>query len=501
LSSTINGRRTERGQVLVIFAGGLVAILAIAALVFDIGQNLYERRMQQDAADAAALAGARYMNEPACKASSTVANCPDAVAAALSLATTHGFDATQVTINIPPDSTAQPQFRGAAGHIQVQITATRPSYFAGVIGMTSFRISSQGVAANRDHYSLPYAFLSLNETACGAGKIGGNGSVTVQAPIMVDSTCNTSGALQFDGTNATITAPTCSTAGTYKTNGNPLNVSCTTYEQGVPPVTDPLAGLQGPTIGSSSVPYPPTSPVITGGTGSNTPPNGCPGSGAANVATAANPRGCDIHFNSPKVVRIYPGVYYGGLKLRQTSAADTLVVYMEPGIYYMAGGGFEVSGQLTLRTVSSGGTTLGGGVLVYNSDDQQYRSNCAAGTGSPGKPCLVAIDFQNTDSSDIDLLPYELAPYENLLFFQDRNAVPAGGGQQPAMSIDGRATMSLSGTIYLPKADFNYSGNGNGEILNAQVICDEFSITGNGTLSITYDPDEVFQFHSIGLVQ
>jgi hypothetical protein len=33
------------------------------------------------------------------------------------------------------------------------------------------------------------------------------------------------------------------------------------------------------------------------------------------------------------------------------------------------------------------------------------------------------------------------------------------------------------------------------------VISDEFSITGNGTLSVTYNPDEVFQFHSIGLVQ
>jgi Flp pilus assembly protein TadG len=497
LSSTIDRRRDQSGQVLAIFAGGLVVILVIAALVFDIGQNLYERRMQQDAADAAALAGARYMNEPACKASSTPANCPDAVAAALQLATTHGFDAAQVTINIPPDNTASPQFRGAAGHIQVEITATRPSYFAGVVGMTSFKISSQGVAANRDHYSLPYAFLALNETACGAGKIGGNGSITVQAPIMVNSTCNSSGALQFDGTNATITAPTCSTAGTHKINGNPANVSCTTYEDGVPPVPDPLGGLQGPPIGGASAPYPPTSPVITG-SGSNTPPNGCPGSGS--VATAASPTGCDLHFNKPKVVRIYPGVYYGGLKLRQTTSADTLVVYVEPGIYYMAGGGFEVRGPLVLRTVSAGGTTLGGGVLIYNTDDAQYRTQCASNT-APGGACVRPIDFQSTDGSDIDLLPYELAPYENLLIFQERNAVAAGGGSQPAMSIEGRATMSLSGTIYLPKADFVYAGNGNGEILNAQVISDEFSITGNGTLSVTYNPDEVFQFHSIGLVQ
>ena len=44
-----------------IFAGGLVAICAIAAIVFDVGQNLLDRRAEQNASDAAALAGARYM--------------------------------------------------------------------------------------------------------------------------------------------------------------------------------------------------------------------------------------------------------------------------------------------------------------------------------------------------------------------------------------------------------------------------------------------------------
>ena len=66
MSSTID--RRERGQVLVLFAGGLVGILAIAALVFDVGQNLLERREQQNASDAAALAGARWLVEPGCKA-------------------------------------------------------------------------------------------------------------------------------------------------------------------------------------------------------------------------------------------------------------------------------------------------------------------------------------------------------------------------------------------------------------------------------------------------
>ena len=50
-----------RGQVLVLFAGGFIVICLMAALVFDVGQNLLDRRTEQNAADAAALAGARYV--------------------------------------------------------------------------------------------------------------------------------------------------------------------------------------------------------------------------------------------------------------------------------------------------------------------------------------------------------------------------------------------------------------------------------------------------------
>ena len=66
-----------------------------------------------------------------------------------------------------------------------------------------------------------------------------------------------------------------------------------------------------------------------------------PGSSAP--STAASPTGCDISFNRDKIVRIYPGVYYGGLRIRQTS--QPLTVYMAPGIYYMSGGGFTVWAQ------------------------------------------------------------------------------------------------------------------------------------------------------------
>src|SRR5690348_12458403 len=56
--------KAERGQVLVIFAGGLIALLAIAAVVIDLGFVFMIHRHEQNAADPGALAAARYIRYP-----------------------------------------------------------------------------------------------------------------------------------------------------------------------------------------------------------------------------------------------------------------------------------------------------------------------------------------------------------------------------------------------------------------------------------------------------
>ena len=52
---------SQRGQILVIFAGGLVLILLVAALVIDLGFTFMIRRAEQNAADPGAIAAARYI--------------------------------------------------------------------------------------------------------------------------------------------------------------------------------------------------------------------------------------------------------------------------------------------------------------------------------------------------------------------------------------------------------------------------------------------------------
>src|SRR5688500_17237790 len=74
--------RAERGQALVIFALAIIVLLGMAAMVFDVGQTLLDRRAQQNASDAAALAGARHLGAGTCLTSPSLATCANAVAAA-----------------------------------------------------------------------------------------------------------------------------------------------------------------------------------------------------------------------------------------------------------------------------------------------------------------------------------------------------------------------------------------------------------------------------------
>ena len=375
--STTDRRHAQQGQIIVLMAGGMIALVLIAALVFDVGQNLLDRRSQQNASDAAALAGARFLALPGCKPVGGVQPaCSAATTAALDIAAQNGYidgvDGHTVEVHIPPN--AQSQFNRFPGHVQVVIGSTRGSFFSGVIGAVSQNVDTQAVAANIGEFSLPFALLALNPSQCGSVHITGNGTLNINADIQVNSTCNTSGAFQIGGAGATVNAATadCSAVGTIKVNSGTLTCN---RQEGVEPQLFPA-------IGGPGLPPAPLPPVITG-SGSLTIPDGCPGAsgGGRSPSTEADPKGCTFQYNANKVVRIYPGVYWGGLTFKETGGNPDVRIYMEPGIYYIAGGGFLIDGDIVLLSVAPGGTTFDPasttmGVMIYNTDDPQYHDAC-----------------------------------------------------------------------------------------------------------------------------
>ena len=167
LSSTTDRRRDERGQILVIFAGGLVLILAVAALVFDVGQNLLDRRTEQNVSDAASLAGAQYLSTAGYTFHGFCSAAPGgmpAVQAACDVASESGYvdgtDGRTVRVDLPP--VAPHLGAGIPGYIQVTIGSSRPSFFAGVLGMETQNVGAMAVAKSDGEVPLPYSLLALD---------------------------------------------------------------------------------------------------------------------------------------------------------------------------------------------------------------------------------------------------------------------------------------------------------------------------------------------------
>ena len=178
LSSTTD---PSRGQALAIFAIALTAVLMAAALAFDTGDVLLERRDEQNAADAAAMHGARYLTTSTGAAS----------AAARELATengfTHGDESKAVYVNIPPRESAR--WANFPGAIEVKICNTRPSIFAGIAGILDWDVCAMAVAAQFEDVAGPWSFIALHPTECKAVHLSGNGLISTQGSIQVNSDC------------------------------------------------------------------------------------------------------------------------------------------------------------------------------------------------------------------------------------------------------------------------------------------------------------------------
>ncbi len=136
----------SRGQIIVLFALALVAIVAGVGLVIDGGSAWAQRRNEQRVADLAALAGAR--------AEANWASKGGIIQAALDTAAANGFAASEVQVNIPPtqgefaSTTADcPSAPGTPScWIEVLVNRAHGNTFSRVIGMDSWMVTARAVS-------------------------------------------------------------------------------------------------------------------------------------------------------------------------------------------------------------------------------------------------------------------------------------------------------------------------------------------------------------------
>ncbi len=146
------------GVILPYIAVSLVALLGFIALAIDLGLVMVAKTQTQNAADAAAFAGARTLTGAA-SANTTQATANGLTAAGANTVVGTSVPAANVTMTLGAyhyDSNSQtfyPQFPPVSPDnynlAQATISQGNPTFFAAVFGISSFNVTATAVAAHR----------------------------------------------------------------------------------------------------------------------------------------------------------------------------------------------------------------------------------------------------------------------------------------------------------------------------------------------------------------
>ncbi len=228
--------RDESGQVLVLAALSLTAILGLVAFATDIGLLFYAREMMQNAADSAAVAGAAELN------------FGDMTAAAQSDSAQNGFtngvNGTIVAVNNPPKSGPN---LGKAGYVEVVVSQPQNSVFMRMFNFSSTTVSARAVAAAVPSpscvYTLSSASPNTSDSPLGGVYVTGSADLNLSGCGILDNG-NGSFAVHVTG-GATLTAPSIGIVGSYTVHpGGVLQPNPPTT--GITSVSDPLSSSISP---------------------------------------------------------------------------------------------------------------------------------------------------------------------------------------------------------------------------------------------------------------
>ena len=197
-------RRLERGQLIPIVAVGIVALLAMLALAVDLGYWRYQQRLEQSAADSAAVAGSIATYYTATAPTPPPTSVKDAAqrdAAKNGFADDNGIGNVTVTVNNPPLTGTHATDNGA---VEVVISKKQPAYFASAFGTPNQTVSARSVAT---HVLDPkpaclYQLATTSYINLAAGSVNAiNCSVSANGPVSVGGTFTATG-LAWYGTTA-----------------------------------------------------------------------------------------------------------------------------------------------------------------------------------------------------------------------------------------------------------------------------------------------------------
>jgi len=346
------------------------------------------------------------------------------------------------------------------GYIEVIITYQQPPYFSAIWGQANTQVQARAVSRTSYRAAKPGVIVlapSGKATLSGNGNtsinVTGGGSVIVNSDnasggVMVGSGNVAASGFYFTGT------PGYSTSGSGQfvniATGQPDNSIIHSGSQAVP---DPLATLPVPTMPSTAL-----------------LPDG-------SLATTTLKFTGNQYGATNQTLTLSPGTYNGGISV---SAQGNIV--LQPGIYYMNGGGFGFAGSGSLTVAGPASPDTGNGVMIYNA------------------PQLSSDVISIAGSGDVNVPAPTTGTYQGISIFQDRTSTNT-------VSVTGNGNMNFGGTFYAAGGTLSITGNGTTvsgnptDNIGAQYVSADLVIGGNGAFNINYSGGNPINIRVLELVE
>ena len=430
--------KSEAGQALAVTAVALVALIGFAGLGVDMGMLRYEKRLQQTAADAAAIAGANNLAFPA---NGGVVEAGQNASATNSYTDASGNDLSKcagssaavgtICVQIDPPPVDGPH-DGQTGYVEARVSVVQPTYFMKILGLTRETVTARAVATNLSGGPNSGCLYTLGKPSSSIEGVGVQGSAVLNAP-----TCGIVDNGNFDPTGGALTvnagsfgaAGDCSGSGCGKgsvTCATPG--ACPTY--GVPVASDPLSYLTPPSQPAASS----SCSLAKSGCAVSIGGNGKGKGGGGGGTTILNPG-------------TFTSIDFGA------NSTTTL----NPGIYYINGSaGLTFEGKATIT---------GTGVMFYLTNGATIN---AVGGGN-----VPDINLTAPSASNCAACPSE---YYGISFYQDPN-------DTNAPSLGGDNSSHFNGALYFPSVELSFFGNATG-FSTGIVVAKALALTGNPTVNL-----------------
>ena len=447
-------RKNERGQVLVLTVLFLGALFGFAAIALD-GGNIYaDRRSAQAAADSASLAGALavmrgYSHGNVVKVSENRA-VRNGYADVAGKTDVWVFWPPCGGVTACPPSVSPHPYADNSNYVQVIITNRMDTILAHLFYSGPFQhtVEATAHAARNETLAPGYAVYADNPTACPGIEIAGslNAVVSGGGSILSNSSasCGCGGPQGAAGYGhgggwATVVDPT-GRAGIFSAgcwNDGTLNYN--------------LPGGGGPVDGAGQEYVDP-------------PP--LPDCSALPDRTG---EGDKIYMSSGT---LSPGRY------DSIATRNFAVLTLLPGIYCLEGA-VSAGGGDTALSIGADSGVLGTDVMIYLTDTAGGVQSLGNGTtillaGDPSGPNIpVLVDASGED-------------WRGMLFYAHPN-------NTNEIYLSGGTDSTYTGTVYAPGMRCDMHGGGAAIAFNTQLICDTVLITGNGDISINFDPARLYK--------